>query len=206
MSDVASFGRDHGLIHEVVITGRKVGAGQEFWSRLAHDEELFRKVVELVVGPSITLTSDGTTGEEWITRLKKQNFRLSDYAKQVLRSSAFVSTTGVTYNVAIIKGTEFSNEERTTSRIREVAASRGYATPHPEVACLLREKLSDEELEAMGLWWLVTMHEPINVSGGGPRLLGASRDGGGRWLDAYCDQPDSRWDRECGFAFVVPQN
>src|SRR3989344_310817 len=187
--NVTEFGRDHGLVHEAVITGRKVGAGQEFWSRLAHDEELFRKAVELVVGPYITLTSDGTTGEQWVTRLEKQNFRLGDYAKQVLRSSAFVPTTGVNYRVAIIKGTEFQDEERVTSHLREVAASRGYATPHPEVACLLREKLSDQELEAMGLWWLVTMHKPINDSDGSPYLLSAHRDGDGRWLDAYCDRP-----------------
>ena len=42
------FGRDHGLIHEAVVTGRKVGAGQEFWAKLAHSKSLFRKVVELV--------------------------------------------------------------------------------------------------------------------------------------------------------------
>lgn len=42
------FGKDHGLIHEVIITGRKVGASHSFWSKLAHDEHSFRKVVELV--------------------------------------------------------------------------------------------------------------------------------------------------------------
>lgn len=42
------FGKDHGLIHEVVVTGRKVGAGHGFWSKLAHDESLFKKVVTLV--------------------------------------------------------------------------------------------------------------------------------------------------------------
>lgn len=45
-----SFGEDHGLLHEVVITGRKVGADREFYSRLAHDENLFRQVVDLVSG------------------------------------------------------------------------------------------------------------------------------------------------------------
>jgi len=39
------FGQDHGLIHEAVVTGRKVGAGKDFWSALAHSEELFAKVV-----------------------------------------------------------------------------------------------------------------------------------------------------------------
>jgi hypothetical protein len=44
------FGEDHGLIHEVVVTGRRVGAGREFYSRLAHDESLFRRTVQFVMG------------------------------------------------------------------------------------------------------------------------------------------------------------
>ena len=48
-----NFGKDNGLIHEAVVTGRKVGAGQNFWAKLAHDEELFEKVVALVAGNGI---------------------------------------------------------------------------------------------------------------------------------------------------------
>ena len=44
------FGSDHGLVHEAVVTGRKVGAGEEFWATLAHDEAMFRRVVDLVNG------------------------------------------------------------------------------------------------------------------------------------------------------------
>src|SRR3989344_4004711 len=40
------FGKEHGLVHEVIVTGRKVGARKEFWSALAHDESLFRAVVD----------------------------------------------------------------------------------------------------------------------------------------------------------------
>lgn len=45
---MSDFGKDHGLIHEAVVTGRKVGAGQDFWAALAHSEEIFRKVVTCV--------------------------------------------------------------------------------------------------------------------------------------------------------------
>lgn len=31
-----------------------------------------------------SVTSDGTTGEDWITRLESKGFRVDDYAKQVL--------------------------------------------------------------------------------------------------------------------------
>ncbi len=42
------FGQDHGLVHEAVITGRKVGADRDFWAALAHSEVLFAKVVAFV--------------------------------------------------------------------------------------------------------------------------------------------------------------
>lgn len=42
------FGKDLGLIHEAIITGRKVGAGKDFWVKLAHDENLFSRTVEFV--------------------------------------------------------------------------------------------------------------------------------------------------------------
>lgn len=45
---VSEFGRDEGVVHEMIVTGRKVGAGEEFYSRLAHDEKLFAKVVAFV--------------------------------------------------------------------------------------------------------------------------------------------------------------
>jgi hypothetical protein len=73
------------------------------------------------------------------------------------------------------------------------------------VACLVREKFSDKELEAMGLYWIVTMHNPIKDSGGGPLLLSARRNGDGSWLHARYDCPGSLWVRDSGFAFVVSQ-
>lgn len=53
MSNGASkntFGKDNNLLSEVVTTGRKVCAGREFYSRLAHDKYFFRKMVMLQDG------------------------------------------------------------------------------------------------------------------------------------------------------------
>ncbi|HNW55657.1 MAG TPA: hypothetical protein PKN62_01090, partial [bacterium] len=36
-----------------------------------------------------SVTSDGVTGEEWITRLESKGFRAGDYVKNVLRSKGF---------------------------------------------------------------------------------------------------------------------
>jgi len=42
------FGRDLCLVKEAVITGRKVGASNAFWSALAHNQKLYAKVVKYV--------------------------------------------------------------------------------------------------------------------------------------------------------------
>jgi len=149
-----------------------------------------------------SVTSDGTTGEQWIARLESKGFRVSDYAKSVLRSADFKPTSGITYEIAVLKGEIFSDNERITKNIRKDAKNRKLTTPNAEVACLIREKFSDKELEAMGLYWIVAMHEPIKDSDGDPRLLRVDRDVCGSWLAAYCDYPDSEWFRGNGFAFV----
>lgn len=151
----------------------------------------------------ISVTSDGTTGPEWIKRLEGKGFHLSDYAKSVLCSPDFRPTKGVTTEIAILKGVLFEDLDRTTSNIRDMATQRKLTTPNAEVACLIREEFSDEDIEVTGLIWIVTMHEPIKDSDGDPSLLGASRSDGGRWLDTW---PGSRWDRDSGFAFVVSEN
>lgn len=153
----------------------------------------------------LTLISNGMTGEEWIEHLEKLGFRLSDYAKSVLRSPKFKPTKGVKYEIAILKGTLFEDNDRITKKIRVEADKRKLITPNAEVACLIRENFSDEEIEAMGLTWIVAMHEPINDSDGDPGLLRANRGDGGCWLGACYDSPDRRWRREGGFAFVVSQ-
>ncbi len=153
----------------------------------------------------LSVTSDGTTGPQWIERLEGKGFRLSNYAKSVLRSPDFKPTSGVTTEIAILKGMLFEDNDRITKKIRAEADKRKLTKPNAEVACLIRENFSDEEIEAMGLWWIVAMHEPIKDSDGGPVLLGAGRFGDGRWLGAYYGGPGDGWNCEGGFAFVVSQ-
>lgn len=151
-----------------------------------------------------SVTSDGTTGKQWIARLKSKGFRVSDYAKSVLRSKSFKPTSGI-YEIAVLKGEIFSDNERITKNIRKEAKNRKLSAPKAEVACLIREKFSDKELEAMGLYWIVAMHEPIKDSDGDPVLLSALRDDYGSWLYAFYGRPDNGWNRSDGFAFVVSQ-
>lgn len=151
------------------------------------------------------VTSDGTTGEDWITRLESKNFHVGDDTKQVLRSPNFKLTSGLSTEVAVIKGRLFEDNDRYAAKIRAEADKRKLSKPNAEFACLIREKFTDREIEQMGLWYIIAMHEPINDTYSDPVLLGANRDGDGRWLRAYYEKPDCRYGRVGGFAFAVSQ-
>ena len=174
---------------------------QDFLSRL---NEFRFNIVENIITFTLPAT-DGTTGEAWIPRLESKGYRLSDYAKQVLLSKDFKPTTGKVNPVTVLKGDLFSDENRVTEKIREEAKKHNLTNLNAETACLIRENFSDEQLKAMGLLWLVVMHEPIKDSGGDPSLLGVSRNGDGRWLNTYYDNPGGRWVRGYGFAFATAQ-
>lgn len=150
-----------------------------------------------------TVTSDGTTGPEWIARLETKCFRLGDWTKFILLSKDFKPTSGILYRLVAIKGTAFEEFELTNKNIRARAKKTKWQTPNAEVACLLRENFSDEELKAMGVWYLVAMHEPIDDSVGLPLLLNASRFGGASWLNASCAEPDDEWRGNGAFVFVL---
>lgn len=152
-----------------------------------------------------SITSNGMTGPEWEEHLKKQGHSISDYAHQLLHSEDFVPTkAGEVKEVVILNGELFTDSERITKKIRKEAQKRNLSTPNAEIACLIRDKFSNKEIEQMGLTWIITMHEPVEVSGGDPRLLSVYRDGGS-WLHAFWDYPVNGWRRDFGFAFVVPQ-
>lgn len=153
----------------------------------------------------LSVTSDGTTGPEWIKRLEKKGIQLSKWAKDVLNSSDFKPTNGVIYQIAVLKGELFKNEDRITKKIRAEAERRNLQKPNAEVACLIRENFSDEDIEAMGLMWLVVFHEPIKDSAGDSSLLAVDRDDGGCWLDACSDRPEYSWNSDDGFVFAVSQ-
>lgn len=152
-----------------------------------------------------TLTSNGFTREQWEQHLERRGWRIGDYARQVLRRASEAPTDGVTYNIVVRPGKKISDSDRITKKIRAVADKKGWLKPHWEVACLIRDTFTDEQLEQMGLWYIVTMHEPIKDSGGDPILLGSYRDADGRWLYSSDGRPGSSWDDGGGFTFAVPQ-
>jgi len=77
--------------------------------------------------------------------------------------------------------------------------------PNPDLVLLVIKNFSVEEIRAMGLLWLIGMHEPIKDSGGDANLLDVVVSGDSPWLDACYVDPGSKWDRESGFVVAVPQ-
>jgi len=152
-----------------------------------------------------SVESDGTTGENWITRLESKGFRVDDYAKQMLRSSDFKPTDGVKTEIAVLKSELFQNNDLITNKIRAEANKRKLSKPNAEMACLIREKFGDKEIGVMGCWLIVVMHEPLSGFCVNPSLLGADCGDIGCWLTAYDGLPDGWWGSNSGFAFVVPQ-
>ncbi len=151
------------------------------------------------------VVSDGVSGKDGIKDLEKARYNVGDWAKDVMKQKSYVVSNGVTYKPVVLKGECFTDDERVTSNIRKVAEEMGLITPTAELARLLRKSVSDEEIAAMGLYWLIVMHEPITDSDGPPIVLGLLRVDAGRWLDAYFGYSDDRWGREYGFVFLAPQ-
>ncbi|HVU06594.1 MAG TPA: hypothetical protein VHE10_02290 [Candidatus Paceibacterota bacterium] len=173
--------------------------------RFAGRESAFRPVRGGVQNGIIRfkLTGRGMTDEQWLARFKARGIRVEDQARSVLRTSEFKPAEGVVAaEVAILKDAIWRGCDRSTENIRVFAAGHGLGRPNADLACLIRDSLSDQEIEAMGLRWIVAMHEPIKDPYGDPGLLAA---GPGRCLDAYCVRPGQTWKRGIGFAFIVPQ-
>lgn len=152
----------------------------------------------------LTVTSDGTTGEQWIERLKGKNICVDTCAEQLLLSPDFKPTNGVIYKVVIINGSFWGTlNERVARNIRAEANKRDLVVPNAEVACLLREAFTTAELQAMGLLVIVIMHEPIQTNDLCPRLLDLEYQGG-RWgLRTFFGDSEIRWNNGSGFVFVV---
>lgn len=152
-----------------------------------------------------SVTSDGTTGEGWIKRLRDKGFRVTDRAESVLRSPEFKSTSGVTTEVAVMKGHLLGGEHLTTDKIRVTAAERGFVPLCDEVACLIRDAYSDDEIHAMDLFYIVPIYEPIkNFIGISGYVLGASCVGDDSTLNAFFHDPKFLWHGGTGFAFGAP--
>lgn len=164
---------------------------QDFW--LKKDGHILFKV-----------TSDGTTGPEWVKRLEERGLFVSPCAKSVLFSPDFRPTSGKIMQIFVCLGNHWRDEHQSTGNIRAMAKALKLVSPNPEVACLIREKFSGEEIKAMGFLQIVVMHEPITIGGGYPCILRVYREDDGQSMSGCYGGSVYGWNRDVGFAFVIP--
>lgn len=189
-----------GILGEVLEVIKK--RAQIVYSEHLIDKKVLPKWTEVNNRICFTVTSNGKTGPEWIERLKAQGSRVTRCAESMLRSESFKPTNGVTYEVVVLKGKSFASHNLVNKKIRAKAAELKLIAPNAEVACLIRELFTDDDLKAMGLWCIVTMHEPIEDVGD-PGLLSVVCYDDVTLLDGFSGEPASEWDESCAFAFVA---
>ncbi len=146
--------------------------------------------------------SNGNSGKDWINYFESKGIRINDDARELLLSKHFTFTRNLPYEIVIIKGGFFSDDDRVTQKIREEADRRGFKTPPAEVACFIRDRFSDTEIKEMGLRWIVARHKPIKDSGGYPHLLCAGTDDPRFGMDTEFAEPGGGWLSSHGFAFI----
>lgn len=151
-------------------------------------------------------------GEGWISYFGVEGVRMSDNTKSILYSDGFKLTHNEPIEIAVLKDTLFATDDDLTVKNIRAEAYKGTFTqgrklfdPNADVACLIRQEFGDNEIKAMGVWWIVTMHEPIEDSDGNLSLLNANRgcDRVGHCLGQYDGRPDFSYSRDSGFAFAV---
>lgn len=154
-----------------------------------------------------SVTSDGTSGKKWISRLKNKNCRFGDFAESVLRSKSFKPTNGIIYKIAVIRIDLSGNINLKNVTIDYEAKGREYITPHPEIFCLIRDKFSNGELKKMGFDEIVTMHKPIVDCSGNPAYLSTYNHDNDSWITVNHNFHHFHFEtnKSVGFAYVVSQ-
>ena len=152
--------------------------------------------------------TNGTTYQEWKERLMEKGFRFSKSATKVFGKLVMPPTTGVIREIAVLKGVLFEDGNRTFKNIQAEGDKRGLKygkalETNIEILFQIREMLSDEDFEKMGLKWIVVMCDSVKDSKGNPFFLRVGCADGGRWVDASYDRPGYKFVIERGFALMV---
>ncbi|QQR78946.1 MAG: hypothetical protein IPJ68_01590 [Candidatus Moraniibacteriota bacterium] len=161
----------------------------------------------------VTLTGRGWTNEEWFKHGEAVGMNFTKWASDILGKPDYNEKhrlePGKQYTVALLFGKkEFDTDvERTTANLR-ARGERDYGKSDDlrgELALLIREAISDEQLERWRIDYTAVLHEPIISSGGNPSILGSDRFDDGQQVRAYVGGPGDRWGGLGAFAFPVSQ-
>lgn len=125
----------------------------------------------------LSVTSRGLTGQEWLDSFSKLEIETNkgftyhlnpeNFDYRLNCSEKFKATSGVVYNVVIVRAENISSVKRgrTTLKTRRVVARMAGpaldVVENAEVFCLLAEKFSAKEFRKMGLNHIVGINKSI---------------------------------------------
>lgn len=139
------------------------------------------------------LTLEGTTGTALEKELVRDGIKISEYAKDMLRSKEFIKSEHKE-QIALVRlrvQDLFPDAKmHTTKEIYDRAELLGLALCPHEVGPQYRLKYTDQPL---GEWFWIGM-ESITDRDGGPRVFRLARDGDGLWLYSTWAEPAAEWD------------
>lgn len=157
---------------------------------------------------SFTVTGTGITGLQWLERLEKGNYEISEPAKKLLSHPGYDANhrlvTGREYTVTLVTGKEIRNKKNRNipnllSRVKE-ELSKTTTGIKAEFVFLIREKFTNDEMEAMNISYIAVVHEFID---GVPHIFRSCCGDRGRSIvsDLYL-RSSFRWQDRCAFAFT----
>ena len=147
--------------------------------------------------------SDGLLGKVLVTALKAKDIRIGSQAGSALVYGKFTVTEKGKHFLPILI-TWSCDSSRTIRNIVKAALDSGYYMPPVELAALLRQIISDDDMKKKKNYrdWVV-MSDPIPDSLDVPVVLGLRSDGIGNRLYGYDYDLNFRWDSKTGFIFIA---
>lgn len=184
----------------------KIGNHHEVIRRITSGRWIVKEKVRWKINPngtwSGTVTSQGATGSDWISDLRRNDFNISEEALAAFTPQEFSVSDGVERNMIIIPEACIvdPNTHCTMRHVSSKATELKLAWPYsPEVACLVRRSMSDSLMRGMGFEKIVCMSS-FNHDGHSKFLVLAP----GRLIETcLADDPDGRFGSGVGFAFVT---
>jgi hypothetical protein len=109
--------------------------------------------------------------DDWVVHFTRRNvwFGPHHYVRDIILLGGLHPTNN-TYTCALMRASAFP-QSATRAEMDEEASRRGFCKPTLEIACMLRDAVSEVHLALLHLQAIVTMHEPVKVQP--------------RWLEGY---------------------
>lgn len=140
-----------------------------------------------------------TSGKDFCQALQQADFRIGDWAKDMLGQKAFTVATEETdidlviMSVADLGFAKGARYDAICARALELGLELCPAEVGPQLRLQYPDQPRDE--------WLIIAMEAIRGSRGRLDVFGVGHHGHGRWLNGSCGEPDDFWYADDRFVF-----